>query len=469
VAAGLTPDQVPNLKLKWAFGFPHAAAMFGQPTIAAGRVFIGVDTGYVYSLDAAKGCVYWSYRALSGVRNAITIAPVNGQRSAKYAAYFGDLRGNIYALNAATGALLWKVNVEDHPLAVITGAPTLHGGRLYVPVASREEAAGSDPNYPCCTFRGSIVAVDAGSGKRIWKTYTVEEEPKPTVKNSRGIQLWGPSGVGVWASPTIDEKRGVMYVATGDAYSRPAPRTIDAVMALDLATGKIRWVVQHTEGDTWLVGCETESPSENCPDDLGPDYDFGSSSIMRTLPDGRTVLISGQKSGEVFAHDAGRDGAVIWKATLVEKLARGEIVFGGAADDQAAYFGVRSTGLVALDLATGARKWVTTIPAPPAPRPSRGGPTAALSVMPGVVFAGGWDGMLRAFASGDGRILWHYDMMRDFTTVNGVAAKGGAMGGPGPVIAGGMLFAGSGYLGVGGGGTPGNVLLAFGADEGPRP
>jgi polyvinyl alcohol dehydrogenase (cytochrome) len=461
-ASGLTAAQVPRLKLKWAFGFPGASSMFGQPTVAAGRVFIGVDTGYVYSLDAATGCFYWSFRADAGVRNAISIGAIEGQRSPRYAVYFGDLKANVYAVDAATGVLIWKVRVEEHPLAVVTGAPTLYRGRLYVPVASREEAAGSDVNYPCCTFRGSVSAIDTTSGNRIWKTYIIAEEPRPTEKNSRGVQLWSPSGAGVWASPTIDEKRGAVYIATGDAYSNPAPKTTDAIMALDIGSGRVRWVVQHTEGDAWLVGCETQSPSENCPDDLGPDYDFGASAMMRTLSDGRTVLISGQKSGEVFAQDAGRGGAVMWKATLVDKLARGEIVFGGAADDQAAYFGLRGGYVTALDLRTGARKWTTPVTAPQPPRQGRG-LTAALSVIPGVLFSGGWDGLLRAFATDDGRVLWEYDMFRDFTTVNGVPAKGGSMGGPGPTIAGGMVFAGSGYLGVANG-TPGNVLLAFSVD-----
>jgi polyvinyl alcohol dehydrogenase (cytochrome) len=182
--------------------------------------------------------------------------------------------------------------------------------------------------------------------------------------------------------------------------------------------------------------------------------------MMRTLPDGRTVLVSGQKSGEVYAQDAGREGAVIWKATLVEKLSRGEIVFGGGADDQTAYFGTRTGGMSALDLRTGMRKWFTPVPTPPG---RRSGVNAALAVIPGVIFSGGWDGYLRAFAAEDGRIIWEFDTIRDFTTVNAVAAKGGSMGAPGPTIAGGMLFAGSGYPGLGAG-MGGNVLLAFSAE-----
>ena len=460
-AAGITAAQVPNLKLKWAFGLPNAASMYSQPTVAGGRVFFGADTGYIYSLDVKSGCVAWGFKAAAGVRNAVSVGPVKGHGPSTFAAYFGDLRGNVYALDAATGMPLWIVSVDPHPLAAVTGSPILYKGRLYVPLASREEAAGGGPDYPCCTFRGSIVALDADTGKQIWKTHIISEEPKPTKKNSRGVQLYAPSGAGIWDTPSIDEARGVLYIGTGDAYSKPpVPPATDAVMALDLATGKPRWTVQHTPNDAWLVGCETNNPSENCPTDIGPDWDFGDSPIMRTLNGGRTILISGQKSGEVYAQDA-RDGKVIWKATLVEKLARGEITFGGAADDQKAYFGTRSGAVWALDLKTGEKKWTTPI----AQTPQRqSGQTAALTVIPGVVFSGGQDGVLRALSTADGKQIWEFDTVRDFTTVNGVAGKGGAMGAPGPTVAGGMVFLGSGYTGLGNG-RGGNVLLAFEADE----
>jgi polyvinyl alcohol dehydrogenase (cytochrome) len=447
--------------LKWAFGLPNAASMYSQPTIAGGRVFFGADTGYVYSLDAKSGCVAWGFQAAAGVRNAVSVGPVKGHGPSAFAAYFGDLRGNVYALDAATGKALWIVSADPHPLAAVTGSPILFKGRLYVPLASREEAAGGGPDYPCCTFRGSIVALDADTGKQVWKTHIISDEPKPTKKNSRGVQLYAPSGAGIWDTPTIDEARGVMYIGTGDAYSRPvSSMNTDAIMALDLATGKPRWAVQHTPDDAWLVGCETNTPSENCPSNIGPDYDFGMSPMMRALGDGRTIVVTGQKSGEVFAEDV-RDGKVIWKATLVDRLARGEITFGGAADDQNAYFGTRSGAIWALDLKSGEKKWSTPI-APTAQRQS--GQTAALTVIPGVVFSGGQDGVLRALSTTDGKLLWQFDTLRDFTTVNGVAARGGAMGAPGPTIAGGMLFLGSGYTGLGNG-RGGNVLLAFDAAE----
>ncbi len=254
-AAGIAADQVPRLKLKWAFGFPGATAVHGQPAVAGGRVFVGLNNGYVYALDAGTGCVYWSFQARSGVRNAISIGEVKGQGSARYAVYFGDVRANVYGLDAQTGRLLWKTKVDEHGLAGITGAPALFEGRLYVPVASREELTGVSVHYPCCTFRGSVVALEANTGRQLWKTYVISDPPKPVKKNSAGTQLWTPSGGAVWNTPTIDPKQHALYVGTGNSYTQPAQERTDAVLALDLETGKVRWVAQDTPKDAWLVCC----------------------------------------------------------------------------------------------------------------------------------------------------------------------------------------------------------------------
>jgi polyvinyl alcohol dehydrogenase (cytochrome) len=458
--AQLSAEQVPNLKLKWAFGFPAAEIMWGQPTIAAGRVFIGVDTGAVYSLDADTGCVHWSFQSDAGVRNAITVAPVKGQGAAKYAAFFGDVKGNVYGIDATSGKLLWKVQAEDHPLTRITGAPIYYDERLYVPTASSEErAAGMSKTYPCCTFRGSVLALDANTGKQIWKTYIIPDPPKPTKKTSNGVQLYAPSGGAVWNTPTIDPKNHALYIGTGDAYNHPAGKTTDAIMALDLATGKVLWAAQDTENDAWLAGCEPPN-SENCPEDIGPDYDFGASPILRTLPNGRRILIAGQKSGIVWGHDPDKQGAVEWKVQLSKELARGMITFGGAADEQRAYFGLRSGGIGAIDISNGEKEWFTPIAVPQQPK-LRGGQTAALTAIPGVVFSDGEDGVVRALSADDGHKIWEYNTVQDFKTVNKVAAHGGSMGSAGPTVAGGMVFVGSGY--TFGNGQTGNVLLAFSA------
>jgi polyvinyl alcohol dehydrogenase (cytochrome) len=458
--AGLSATQLGSLQLKWAFGIPGAKAVIGQPMIAGGRVFISGDTHVVYTLDAATGCQYWSFQAQDDVRNAPSLGPTPG-RPGRNSLYFGDLKGNVYAVDADNGELLWKIAADAHPKTRITASPKLYEGRLYIGVSSLEEVGSADPSYPCCTFRGSVQALDAATGKQIWKTYTIAEAAKPTHKNSKGTQLWGPAGGGVWNSPTIDVKRHAIYVGTGDAYTEPAAKNTDAILALDLKTGKVLWSVQDLGADAFIVGCDASPKPENCPKDMGPDFDFGSSPILRDLPNGRSVLIAGQKSGMVWAHDPDRKGAVVWKAQTAEKTPSfaGQIVWGGAADDRNAYFGLSSGGVVALRLSDGMRQWFA--PLEPAAGKARGR-EAALSAMPGVVFSTGWDGVVHALSAEDGHVLWEYDTARPFETVNRMAAKGGSMGGPGPTVAGGMLFIGSGFPGIQNG-MPGNVLLAFGA------
>jgi polyvinyl alcohol dehydrogenase (cytochrome) len=463
-AAGISADQVPRLKLKWAFGIPKGVQNYGQPTVVSGRVFVASDTGYIYSLDAVSGCVYWSYQAQTGVRTAIVVGPLKGQGSAKYAAYFGDGRANVYAVNAETGEMLWKVQADDQISAHITAAPTLYAGRLYVPISGGEEALSIDLRYPCCRFRGAVVALDANTGKQIWKSHIIPEPAKPTRKNSAGTQLYGPAGGAVWGSPTVDAKRRAVYVGTGDAYTEPAAQTTDSIIAYNMDTGKSLWTFQDTKNDAWMLGCGPTNNPEPCPKDLGPDWDYAASPILRDLPNGRQVLVVAAKSGVVYGLDPEKKGAPIWKTALAEKKpgAAGLIVFGGSADQRAAYYGLNLVGgMVALDLGTGERKWFTPLsPAETPGEPARPGQSAATTAIPGVIFSGAWDGRMRAFSTEDGHIVWEYNTVQEYPTVNGVAAKGGSMGAPGPTVAGGMLFVGTGYIGVMGG-MPGNALLAF--------
>jgi polyvinyl alcohol dehydrogenase (cytochrome) len=457
-AAGLTVAQIPALKLKWAFGFPLGVSAFGQPSVAAGHVFVGSDIGYVYSLDMHTGCVHWSYQAKAGVRTAITIGLTGAKGSSRYAVYFGDMQANVYAVDAASGALLWTRRAEEHFSARITAAPTFYQGRLYVPVSTSEGFSASAPEYPCCTFRGSVSAIDAATGAEIWKTYTIPEA-RPTRKNSIGTQLWAPSGVAVWNSPTIDVKRKAIYFGTGDSATEPAPETSDSIMALDLATGKVRWVFQAEPNDATLGGCFGASrKSEACPEHPGPDWDFGASPILRTLATGRDLLLAPNKSGIVFALDPDRKGAVVWKTNVsTREGTRGtSLVWGGSADQRNFYVGLTSGAITAVQLATGEKVWTTQLTQPG----TRGSNEAASSAIQGAVFIGGTNGKLHALSSADGKELWSFDTARDFTTVNQVPAHGGSIGSIGPTIAGGMVFIGSGYSVASG--TPGNVLLAFG-------
>jgi polyvinyl alcohol dehydrogenase (cytochrome) len=475
-AAGIDINRLQQLKLKWAFAYSGDVMAYAQATVVGGRVFVGSSGHRVYSLDAASGCIHWMYMADAAVRSAISIGPLNESKASSktYAAYFGDLAANMYALDAATGELLWKTSVDKHHSARITGAPRLYDGKLYIPVASLEEASAGVADYECCTFRGSVVALDVATGKQIWKTYTINEQPRSLGKNKQGVQQFGPSGVGVWASPTLDTARKIIYIATGDNYSLPPTRTSDAVIALSMDSGKMLWVRQLTEKDSWNVGCMQPTPV-NCPKDAGPDFDFGSSPILADLPNGKRALIAGQKSGIVYALDPDREGELIWQVRLGQGGVLGGIEWGPAADDKNAYVALSDAqfdsnglvspkgggGLFALQLTDGKQAWhAEPVPCPENRKGCTPAQSAAVSVIPNVVFSGSLDGHLRAYSTTDGHVLWDYDTARDFQTVNGVPGHGGAINGPGATIAGGMVFVNSGYAFFGQ--IPGNVLLAFG-------
>jgi polyvinyl alcohol dehydrogenase (cytochrome) len=462
---GMTAADVSKLKLKWAFGFPGGTQAYGNPSIVAGRVFVGSDNGTVYALDAATGCTYWSFKADGGVRSA----PSVGRAGNRDAVYFGDVKANVFALDAATGQQIWKKQVDTHAFARVTGAPTLADGKLYVPVSSVEEVPAAQPSYECCTFRGSVVALDAATGNQIWKSYTVQETPAQVGRNSKGTTLWGPAGAAVWSSPTIDARRGALYIGTGNSYTQPAVKTSDSVIAMDLKTGRILWWNQATSADAFLVGCRPGN--ENCPKELGPDFDFGNAPILRSLPGGKRILVIGQKSGIVWGLDPDNEGKVVWQFKAGKGGALGGIEWGSAADEQAAYIPVSDVlaapneagGLFALKLATGEKIWNT--PAPKlecnSGRGCTGAQSAPVSVIPGVVFSGSVDGHMRAYSTVDGSIVWDFNTAREFETVNHVPAKGGSIDAAGPVVADGLLLTNSGYALWRG--LPGNVLLAFSA------
>ena len=363
-AAGLTAAQVPRLKLKWAFGFPTGVSANAQPTVVAGRVFVGSDNGFVYSLDAKTGCVYWSFENGSIVRNSPTVGAVTGQGAARYAVFFGDGHANVFALDAQTGRLLWKTKVDPHFVARITAGIKYYNGKVFVPVSSSEEFSSGHPDYPCCTSRGSVVALDASTGKEIWKAWVVPEEPKPYSTMPNGVVLYKPAGGAVWNSPTVDPVRNAIYFGTGDATTAPPAKTTDAIMAVDINTGKLLWSYQATENDVFMGGCNGPTKSEACPTPMGPDMDIGNSPILKTLPNGKRVLLAGTKSADVFALDPDNNGAVLYRMNAAGgptgggRGGRGTIVWGGAADEQHVYYGAGAAGLAAIRPATGERAWV---------------------------------------------------------------------------------------------------------------
>jgi polyvinyl alcohol dehydrogenase (cytochrome) len=475
---GLTAEQVPRLKPKWVFGFDGDVNSFAPPAVLGKNLFAGSAGGLVRALDAATGCVKWHFQADGPVRTAIAVSPIEG--SNRHAAMFGDQTGWFYALEAESGSLLWKKKPEEHESTKLTGSPAVHNGLVYVPAASWEESRPQNPDYVCCTFRGSVTAFRIASGEQVWKSYAIAEEPRATGAKMRdGRPEWGPSGAGIWSAPTIDAKRGVLYATTGNSYTLAAPSS-DAVLAFDLNTGQMVWAKQVTPNDVFNMVCNS---TRECP---GEDFDFGSSAIL-VNSGGRELLLAGQKSGVVYALDPDKQGEIVWQARVGTGGVNGGVQWGMAVEGGNVYASVSDVGrqrvenkskfdpapnpvdptvgggLTALRIADGSKTWFAP---PPVCEPDREqcspAQPAAATAIPGVVFQGAVDGRLRAYSARDGSVLWEFDTAHAWETVNGVKANGGAIDGAGPVVAGGMLFIHSGYARNGGRG--GNVLIALGVD-----
>jgi polyvinyl alcohol dehydrogenase (cytochrome) len=450
-------SDVGKLALKWSFGY-QGGGEFGQPTVVDGRLFIAAASGRIYSLDAKTGCSYWTFDAPVGSRTAVSIGELGQTKKAVLpkrlkrtlahldvikapsVAIFGDDSGTVYAIDAQRGTLVWKTQVESHPLARIVGAPTLYNNRVLVSMASTEEAAATKPGYACCTFRGSVAALDLASGKLLWKSFTVLEEPQATRKSSNGVQEFAPAGGAVMDAPTVDPKRAVLYVGTAGSTTSVEQSLTDAIVAFDLDSGKLRWVKQLARsGEMGSSG-------------------FLSSPILRTLASGNQVILAGQRSGVVYALDPDHGGEVIWQTRVAEGQPNagqaGGVAWGMAADYKNVYVGLNGLGsLNALDLKTGAARWHAASPTPACgwnDAACSHGLSQAVTVVPGSAFAGALDGHFRAYSTIDGKILWDFDTAQPLHPVNGVAAHGAPLDRGGATVVNGMIYINSG-----------NALLAF--------
>lgn len=476
--AGLTRDEVGALTLQWAFAFPGETIAEAQPTVVAGRLYVGSRSGTVYALDARSACVHWTFQATGPVKNSVLLEEFPHGKATRQLAFFGDLAGNAYAVDAKDGALVWRRKVDAFPSSALTGSFMLADGQLLVPVTANESTAAAAIDATCCVFRGSVVALDPQTGAERWRHYSVADEPRRTGTNAQGKPVFGPAGATLWAAPTYDAKLGVAYVGTGENSSGPATNTSDAILAVDVKTSALRWSYQGYAGDAWNMSCGT-ADKVNCPKDPGPDYDMGSSPILTTLPNGSRVLIAAQKSGMVHALDPDRGGRLLWQRQIAKGGVLGGIEWGPATDGRRLFVAIADMrwsspdlldpklavdakaggGLVALDIEDGHVLWQ----APAVDCAGRAGcspaQTAAVTAIPGVVFAGSMSGHLRAFDADSGAVLWSYDTVRDFDTVNGAQGRGGALDASGAVVVDGWVYTVSGYSKWGG--LPGNVLLAF--------
>ncbi len=494
---GLRAADVPRLKLKWAFALSGG----GQPTVVGDWLFITNRDGKFYALDAHTGCIHWMNAQVSSRTTPMIVrSPISPSGWVTFVGVPGTVEA---AFDAQDGKPIWRSpKLEAHPFALLTGTPVVRGERVYVPISSFEEVGAARPAYPCCSFRGSLLALDLRTGKPLWQTYMIDEPLGPSRRNSAGTQMQGPAGAAIWSAPTIDTKRGVVYVATGDSYTDVATTGADAIVAIDLETGKVRWKTQVTAGDNYNIACDIPPVGPNCPSPKGGDFDFGAPPILHGLPGGRQVLLAGQKSGLVYGLDPDT-GKTLWTTRVGAGSALGGVEWGMAADDRRLFATnadfvplllaalkaagkipaatpapAAKPGLSALDPATGRILWQT--PAPQAECHYRGdrsqdflpgvcfrAQSAAPSTMPGVVFSGTLDGWFRAYDAATGKILWAFSTTAaTYDTVNGVKDQpGGGIDGMGPTIADGMVFQVSGFKGsTNTGGNRINVLLAFSVD-----
>jgi polyvinyl alcohol dehydrogenase (cytochrome) len=468
--AGLTKDQAPSLKLKWAMAYPSAIRGRSQPSIGWGAVFVGSQDGTVYALDLRTGCTKWRFRASAEVRSGVVADPKTRR------IYFGDVLARAYALDAMTGKLVWKTKVDDHGNATITGTPTVGGGQLFVPVSSLEVTAAADPKYGCCTFRGSVAALDLATGRQRWKHFTVVDAPKSQGKTKVGTDIIGPSGAPVWNSPTYDAANGRVYFGSGENYSSPADGNSDAVFAVDARSGRRLWATQLTAGDAWNVGCMMGN--ENCPREKGPDLDVAPSILIIPIGGGKTMIVAGQKSGDVHGLDPA-SGKPIWKTNLGHGGTQGGVHFGMAAQGRLIYVPIndmadtrdarvydaakRGAGIHGIDAATGSVLWKALADNVCGDRKfCDPGISSAVSAIPGLAFAGHLDGRFRAYDGHSGKILWSVDTTEKVKTITGEMASGGSMSGPGAAISAGHVVVNSGYGLYGH--MPGNLLMVFTPD-----
>ncbi|RYY22088.1 MAG: dehydrogenase [Chitinophagaceae bacterium] len=464
VQAGISPENVKTLKLKWAFAFPEGTITRSKPAVAGDWLIVGSQYGQVYAINRITGKIGWEYTAAAAIRGAISILKSKNDITA----IFADYSSNVYAINVKTGKLKWNTRAGFEAYSQNTGSVVTYNGKVFVPIVSAEIGSAGLNNYECCTSSGGVVALNAETGKIIW-TYRILPKAGETVKKKNGKSFYGPSGAPVWCSPTVDTKRGLLYIGTGQNYSDPATITSDALQAINMETGKLVWNFQATGNDAYNIACPVFL---NCPTSDGPDLDFGMAPMIIKGADGKDMLIAGQKSGVVYALTPA--GKLIWKSRIGKGGKLGGIHWGMATDGTNVYAcnadnpialdktnkDVQpSPGVYALNIKTGDTVWSARSTACAPDKVCINGNSAAPVVVPGIVFAGSLSGKLRAYSTFDGSILWEFDTAIPFETVNGIKGKGGSIDGPPPVVADGMLFVSSGYGMFGQ--ASGNVLLAF--------
>ena len=485
----ITKADIQGARLKWTFAFPSTGFAHGSDNpiaVANGRVFIGNPNHRMYALDAQSGCAVWTFEAETGIRSGATV-------DAGIVA-FGDMRGNVYGVDEETGALRWRQLADPQSFGRITGTPLASGGRVFVPVSYLQEILGVAAQRSCCTANGSAVAFEAVTGKPVWQTYMIDRPLQYEGRTPAGARRFGPSGAVVFAPPTLDAKRQLLYVSTGNQTTGPAVPEADAVVALDAKTGAKRWVrnlAPEAAGgkDIYNFACEewVDPSRANCPSqDASPaghgDRDISAPTMLVRRDDGKEVLIAGSKDGVLYALDPDADGKVLWKVRLGKGGELGGIEYGMATDGKLVYAPIAdvevaaATGdgaLNAVDIMTGKRVWRTAIPNDACRNKKDiycvSGIVSPPTIAGDAVIVGGMDGVLRAYDRRTGEVFWSYDAYREYAASNGLKGRGGGFGMGGVAIVGNMMYVASGISSESvGSSAASGVLLAFQLGSSPQ-
>lgn len=473
--AGLARSEMANLELAWAVAFPETSKMRASPVILGDTIiYNAIQVGKIFALDANTGCAKWVYSSPNPLRASIALGELGDRKTV----VFGDARGFVQTIDALTGEGIWiKDGRTSHERGWISGSIVLHEDMIIVPISDSGVTAAGNPRHECCAGHGAVTALDVVTGRKLWEYHTMPEATYTGLKNSLGVKLRGPSGAPIWSTPTVDAKRNLVYVTTGENTSMPATETSDAIIALDLSTGKQKWVFQALARDVWNMACGGPN-SANCPPaelSVLKDHDFGGPVILAKRKDGSDILLAGQKSGDAWGVNPDT-GEVIWNQRIGDGSTLGGNHWGIAATADKVFMPINDPdiaggnavpGMYAFTVDSGERIWSYRI----TPDCDKGrsdlirncermyGMSAAPLVVDGAVISASLDGRVFIFDGDNGDILFQYDTAADFITTNQLPGSGGAIDAHSIAAGSGMVMIGSGY------GfsdqTPGNVLLAF--------
>lgn len=484
--SGLTTAKMGDMELAWSIAFPDATIMRSQGAIVHDNLFYPVaEAGKLYAFDLSdpkKPCVQWVYSTPGEAPLRTSVAyGVLGDGTPLLV--FSGIDSTVHAVDPRNGKALWTKPVGEYSHSMTTGTPNILKDRVIVPVAQFEISVAADNNHDCCTNHGYVLSLDPKTGAQQWR-YDTMEDAKPLRDRGDGKMLKGPSGAPIWNSPVVDETRGLVYFATGESNSPPAHKNTNAVIAIDLKTGKEKWSFHATPADIFNSGCGPNPKPEqlNCvkkPETVYRDVDFGASVILAKNSDGKELLYAGQKSGSVWAFNPD-NGKVVWRKALGTGGALGGVHWGIAYDNDTVFAPITSvgvpipgewdfdpnikSGLYALDAKTGAIKWQFNPEPPAGVQPGRRGYLPALfstapTIVDGAVVAAGLDGTVYVLDKTNGQLLWSYATAKEYDGINGVKGKGGSIDSNSITAMNGLLLVNSGYGMFGQQG--GNMLLAF--------